>query len=181
MEFKGLYRTKISSINKGEKILIFSVATIVGAYFFFLGLFKAITFLAPFLTAVILSLVVLPLSKKLENKIVKRSYSSLVKTFFLFLLSLAFLGLISFQVRSLVGDWPKIQETMKPKVEQLKTFVFDHTPMNKSDMRESDEKGSGFSFSGSISNRGQKAFNFFMKSVGYMGTYLLTLIYFSLS
>ena len=128
-------------MTKGKQILFYSTLSVVGIYFLFLGLHEAKGFLAPFLTAIILALVVLPLSKKLERNLMKRSYASLINTFLLFLLSLGFLALVSLQVRSFISDWPKIKETMAPKVEQLKDFVFDHTPLTKGDLERSD-KGS---------------------------------------
>ena len=163
-------------MTKGKQILFYSTLSVVGIYFLFLGLHEAKGFLAPFLTAIILALVVLPLSKKLERNLMKRSYASLINTFLLFLLSLGFLALVSLQVRSFISDWPKIKGTMAPKVEQFKDFVFDHTPLTKGDLERSD-KGSTIPFVGPGSNRGEQAISFFSKSVGFIGTYLLTFIY----
>lgn len=192
-------------ISKGKKILIFSTFIIVGLYFLFLGLVKASGFLAPLLTAIILALIVLPLSHKMEKKGLKKGLSSFLNILFLFLLSLGFMVVVSFQVRSFVSDWPKIKETMKPKVEQLKSFVFEHSPMDKSDLQNSGSSNSGSSSSsspgsdGSSQNSGvqgnsssglqtgsssagsgsvaQKALSFFQKALGFMGTFLLTFIY----
>jgi predicted PurR-regulated permease PerM len=163
-------------MTKGKQILFYSTLSVVGIYFLFLGIHDAKGFLSPFLTAIILALVVLPLSKKLERNHIKRSYTSLINTFLLFLLSLGFLALLSLQVRSFISDWPKIEETMTPKVEQFKGFVFDHTPLTKGDLEQSDS-GSGIPFLSSGSNRGKQAISFFSKSIGFIGTYLLTFIY----
>lgn len=163
-------------MTKGKQILVYTTLAILAAYFLFMGLAKAKVFLAPMLTAVILALVVLPLSRKMERHNMKRSYASLLNTFFLFLISLGFLALLSLQVKSFVNDWPKIKETMRPKVEEFKTFVFEHTPLSKDEMEQSD-KGSGMPYVGSDFNSGKRAVSFFRKSIGFMGTYLLTLIY----
>ncbi len=159
-------------MTKGQKILFYSTLFIIFFYFLFLGLSKAKVFLAPLLTAIILALVVLPLSHKMESKKMKRSISSFFNTILLFLISLGFVALVSFQVKSFVDDWPKIKETMKPKVEQLQSFVFEHTPMEKQDLEQYQDGSMG-----SLESQGQKAFTFFNKTIGFMGTFLLTFIY----
>lgn len=203
-------------ISKGKRILIFSTLVVVGLYFLFLGLVKASGFLGPLLTAIILSLIVLPLSQKMERKGLKKGLASFFNVLFLFLISLGFLAVVSFQIQSFVDDWPKIKQTMKPKVEQFKSFVFEHTPMDKSSLQNSgsgnnssssssssgsggssqesgaqeNSSSSGFSTSsqgsgsasgassrGSSSNKAQKALSFFNKTVGFIGTFLLTFIY----
>src|SRR5690554_7313108 len=116
-----------------RKILINSTAFIVGAYFLFLSLSAAQSILAPFLTAVILALVILPVANKIESKM-KRTYASLISTSLLLLLSIGFVALVSFQLKSVADKWPEIKETMKPKVEQFKTFISENTPIKKSDL-----------------------------------------------
>ncbi len=165
-------------MTKGKKILYYSVIIVIGIYFFFLGLAKAKGFLAPFFTALILSLMVLPLSNKMESWGLKRSYASILNTILLFILSLGFLALVSFQIKNFVDDWPNIKSTMAPKIEQFKEFVFEHTALNKTDL-ESSSSGSGLPFvgSGSSSNQGQKAVSFLTKTLSFLATYLLTFIY----
>ena len=162
-------------MENGKSILKYSTLVIVFLYFLFLGIPRSKGFLAPLLTAVFLALVVLPLAKKMESKI-SRGLASFLTTFCLLLVSIGFMAILSFQVKNFVDDWPKIKETMAPKVEQLKSFVFEHTPLQKSDLEKSG-KGQGFSFISSSSNPGQQAFGFFSSTVGFMGTYLLVFIY----
>ncbi len=159
-------------MTKGQKILFYSVLLIVCFYFLFLGLSKAKVFLAPLLTAFILTLVVLPLSQKMESKKLKRSISSLFNTILLFLISLGFVALVSFQLKSFVDNWSEIKETMKPKVEQFQSFVFEHTPMEKQDLEQYQGSSMGF-----LKSQGQKALAFFNKTVSFMGLFLLTFIY----
>ena len=54
-------------MTNGKKILYFSTLVVVFLFFLFLGLFKAKGFLMPFVTAINLSLVILPLAQKLEG------------------------------------------------------------------------------------------------------------------
>ncbi|PKD16197.1 hypothetical protein APR41_10445 [Salegentibacter salinarum] len=163
-----------SGFKLGHRILIISVILIVGNYFLFLGLAKAKVFLAPFLTAVILSLVVLPLCKKFEKSGAKRSLSSFTNTFLLFIISLGFIALVFFQMQSMVSKWPKIKETMKPKIEQLKTFAAEKTPISKEKI---ESKSTSSSIIESGSGQGKKSVSFLTKIMSFSGTYLLVFIY----
>lgn len=158
-----------------RNIIYYSAAIVVGSYFLFLGLASVRNVLAPLVTAVILSLMVLPLAHIMETRI-KRVYSSLINTFLLFLISVGLIALLSFQVKTFVDDWPKIKETMKPKIEQLKTFVLENTPVKESDINTSEEGGSS-SLIGSGSNNGEMAVGVLGSIFGFAGLYLLTFVY----
>ena len=163
-------------MSQGKKILLHSTLMFVGGYFLFTGLVEAKGFLAPLLTGIILALVVLPLSRKMERAGMGRGITSFLSTFLIFLFSLGFMWLISFQVKSFIDDWPEIQETMKPKVEQLRSFVMEQTPLTEEDLGISDE-GEEFSFIGAVSDKSSKALGFFSQTIGFFGTYLLVFIY----
>lgn len=162
-------------MTKGKKILLNTTLSIVGAYFTFLAIAQAKGFLAPLLTAFILALVVLPLSSKLERSGMKRIFSTLINTLILFLFSLGFMALLSYQARSFLNEWPLIKETMQPKIEELKTFVFDHTALEKSDMERYNEEGQ-FPFLKELDGRKQ-AISAFSKTMGFLTVYILTFIY----
>lgn len=159
-------------MSKGGRILISVTCVILLLFFLFSGLAKAQAFLAPLVTAVILALVVLPFSRKLEERSVKRGYTSLLTTLLLFLISLGFIALISFQVESFVAKWPVIKEAMRPKIEDLQSFVFKHTPLDKRDL----PKSGGNYWEASSLGSG-RAFTFFSSTFGFIGSFLLTLIY----
>lgn len=165
-----------TTTSKGKQMLIYGTLTILGFYFLFLSLVKASGFLIPLTTALILALLMLPLSRKMEKSFLNRTASSLISTFIVLLASLGFLALISMQVKTVVDDWPKIKETMTPKIENLKAFLFEHTPLSEEDLKESKE-GSGLPLMSSNSNAGQKAATFLNKTFGFFGDYLLTFIY----
>lgn len=162
-------------MTKGKQILLYGTFTILFIYFLFLGLAEAKGFLAPLLTAIVLALVVLPLSARME-KLMNRGFSSFLSVILLFLISLGFLALISFQIKSFVDTWPKIQETMQPEIEDFKTFVFQHTGLSEEDLEQATQSDSSL-LSGNISGQGKRAYSFFTGTVGFIGTYLLTLIY----
>lgn len=159
-------------MTKGQKILLIFTLLVVGFYYLFSGMVEARGVLAPLLVAIILALIVLPLSRKMEKKGLSRGWSTFANVILLFLISLGFLALLSFQVKSFVDDWPKIKETMKPKVEQMKAYAFEHTPLEKEDLERSN-----YSALGSGSNPGRQAFRFFSSTIGFVTSYLITLIY----
>ncbi len=161
----------------GKRILYYSTLSVLLLYFLFAGLIKAKPFLAPLAVAVVLGLLVYPVSRKMERGFINRSWASLINTFGLFILSLGFLALFSMQIKNLVDDWPQIKETMKPKVEKLKGFVFEHTPLTQQDLEKSTKGGISVPFVSTGSQPGKKAATFFSKVLSFFGTYLLTFIY----
>lgn len=166
----------MEKMDFGKKIIVYGTLGIVGIYFLCLGLVEAKGVLAPLVTAIVLSLVILPLSNLMEKKGIKRAYSSFLSVFLLLLFSLGFMALISFQIQNFIDNWPKIQETMEPKVEQLKTFIYKHTMFSSEDL-ETSTNGKRNLLSGYVENPGKRAYEFFTKTVGFLGNYLLTFIY----
>lgn len=123
--------------DKTKKILIYSTLLIVCLYFLFLGLVKAKTFLAPLSLAALLAMVMLPVCRWFEQKGTNRGWASLFSTLIILLFFMILAGVVSYQVKSLVQDWPKIQERLKPKIEQLQEFVADKTGLS---VQEQDQK-----------------------------------------
>lgn len=153
-----------------KKLLLYVPAIIVATYFLFLGLTKAKGFFAPLITATILSLVVLPLSRKMEKKM-KRPLAAILNSIFLFLISVGIMVLVSYQIRSFTEDWPQIRETMQPKIEQFKNFALEHTPLDKEDIREAKKESSN---AGDTSER----IKTFMSGLSsFLANYLLTFVY----
>lgn len=121
-------------MSKGKKLLLYSTLTILGLYFLFLGLTEAKAFLIPLVTAIILALLMVPLSRKMEKKFMSRPWAAFVNTIILFLASVGFMALVSFQIKNVINDWPQIKKTMQPKLEQLRSFAIKNTPMEESDI-----------------------------------------------
>ena len=159
-------------MKKGKQILLYSSLLIIGLYFLFAGISNAKGFLAPFITAIILALVVLPVSRKIEGSLLRRGYSSFLSTFLLFLISVGFTLLISLQFQNFINDWEHITQTMKPEIEDFKTFVFEHTALEEEAL--SEEGLLPFLEPG---NRRAQAMNFLSSTISFLGTYLLTFIY----
>ena len=163
-------------MTQGKKILFYTTITILLLYFGITGLVAAKSFLVPFITAIILALLVLPLAQKMEKGFANRGVASLLNTILLVLVSFGFLTLISFQVKNVVDDWPQIKETMQPKVEQAKAFILEHTPISEQDLQQDSESSSPLSLAGS-SATGKQAAGIFGSVLAFIGDYLLTFIY----
>jgi len=158
-------------MTTNKKLLLYFTAIILATYFLFLGIYKAKGFFAPLLTAIILSLVVLPLSQKMEEKM-KRPLAAILNSFLLFLISVGLMALISFQIRSFVEDWSQIKETMTPKIEQFKEFALEHSPLDQQDIKEAKNNSSEIS-----SDTSDKITAFMSGLSSFLANYLLTFVY----
>lgn len=154
------------------RLLLYSVSIITGIFFLAWGLFEAKSVLAPLITAIILALVILPMANWMEKRL-KRGLGSLISTLVLFIISLVFLAALLYQIAVFIDKWPEIAETMKPKIDQWTTFVTDNTFLVESDL---DLSGS-LPLAGDESGEGGSFVSIFGRGAGYLGTYLLTLIY----
>lgn len=163
-------------MTKGRSILLYSTLVVVFLFFSGVLLVRAQAILIPFTTAVILALLVLPLSQRMESRSLSRGIASLINTLFLLLISIGFLVLISFQVKNIMADWEDIRRTMKPKLEQLREFVLDHSPMNPDSM-EMDEKDIPILGKKTGTAEKQEAKAFFKFVLGFLADYLITFIY----
>lgn len=156
-------------MDNGNKILYKNVAFVVGAYFFFLCLVNAKPFLVPLVLAVILALLMVPVSKKLEKWGLPRIIASLINTLFLMMLSIGFAGLISLQLSEFIEDWDKVQSKLMPVVEELKQMVYKNTSIVEEDFKLENAK-----IAESI---GKHAQNFVNSIYSFLGDYILTFIY----
>ena len=161
---------------KGSSILKKTFLIIVGTYFFIKGLAASQGLLAPLVFAIVLALIVLPMARKMENLIKNRGVSSFLSTLLVLIFSLLFLSLCSMQIQNFFNDWPTIKEAMAPKVEEFKTFLFEHTLLDKNSLQEYYPSGS-IPFTGEEVNEGAKALSFLRSSLNFIGTYLITFIY----
>lgn len=160
------------TVEGNTRILLHSVLIITGIFFLAWGLVEARVVLAPLITAIVLALVILPLAKRMEKHL-KRGPASLVGVLILFVISLIVLAALSYQTKVFIDSWPEITETMTPKIEKWKAFVTENTFLAESDLPTSEI----VSVSGEESEDGAPVISMFGRGTGYLGTYLLTLIY----
>ncbi len=164
------------NISTGKKILFTGTLFIVGIYFLFLSLVEAQGFLAPLVMAIVLALLMIPLSNKLENLGIGRGISSLICTILLFIISLGVFALLSFQVKNFVDDWENITEQMKPKIGQAEDYIYEHTALTKEDFENYKEQND-LTTLGMDGSSGQKAFNFMKGVMSFLSNYILVFIY----
>src|SRR5690554_2213691 len=166
-----------TTISEKRKNLLFNFTLIIlSTCFLFWGLVKAQGFLIPLVTAVLFSLLLIPVNNKLESWRFGRMLAAFVNTFLLLLLTLGFLFLISYQVKGFMEDWDKIVETIQPKIESFENFNLTRTPVDREQLEKYKEETNVSSFSGGGSG-GQMAFQTINSVFGFMGNVLLTFIY----
>lgn len=163
-------------LSRGKRILLTGTLFIVGIYFLILSLVKAQGFLGPLVMAIVLALLMIPLANKMEHIKINRTFSSLLCTFILLLISIGIFALLSFQLKNFVDDWENIKEQMKPKIEQAESFVYEHTNFTKEDFENYKEEND-LSTIASSGSSGKRAFSFMTSVLSFLSNYLLTFIY----
>lgn len=115
--------------RKAKEILFYSTLLVLFLYFLFWGLVSAKAFLAPLAVAAILAMVVLPVARWFERKGVKRGWAALWSDLLILSFFLVLAGVLSFEVKSFMEDWPKIKQQLEPKLVQVQEFVKEKTGM----------------------------------------------------
>ncbi len=157
-----------------NKIALKIAVFIIAGYFLLTSLVEAQGFFAPFLTAFILALVILPFVQLLERRKLSRTLAALISTTVMLLCSLGIVFLFSLQIKKFVNDWPTIKEEMKPKIEQLQSYVAQNTPLDREDLTFA--SGNQERIKSMIPETG-KTTGYFTGVVGFLGNYLLCFIY----
>lgn len=179
------------------RFILILTLIILGLYFFFTGIVHAKPFLAPLSVAILLSLAVLPATKKLERWGLKRGWAAFISDLLIMAFFAGLFFIVSLQVQNIVQRWPQMKEKIKPKIEQLQRFVAKHTNMSPQEQQQRIQEkipgGSGSSGSGSSEGGGSGSNSGSGKSsssgvagfvgtavgnfLGFLGTSLLTFIY----
>jgi predicted PurR-regulated permease PerM len=115
-------------------------AASVGLYFLFVGLVSAKTFLAPIVTAIVLALLMIPVSNKMESWGMNRGFSSFFSTLFLMIISLMIASLVYFQIKSFVDDRETIRDAMNPKLERIEQYFLKNTKLEQAEIDTYKEK-----------------------------------------
>jgi predicted PurR-regulated permease PerM len=123
-----------------RKFIYSLAAASVGLYFTFVGLVAAKSFLAPLVTAIVLALLMIPVSNKMESWGLNRGLSSFFSTLFLMIVSLLIAALVFFQIKSFVDDRETIKEAMEPKLEQIENYFLENTKLEQAEIDAYKEK-----------------------------------------
>ncbi|EAZ80403.1 AI-2E family transporter [Algoriphagus machipongonensis] len=115
---------------KSKEILIILTLIVVGTYFSIVGLIEAGGFLKPLAIAVLLTLICIPLCRKLESLNFSKGLSAFVSVLLSLLAFLSFFVIISAQVANVSERWPEIKSKAKPKLEGFQQKVTEKTGLN---------------------------------------------------
>lgn len=163
-------------MERSKSLLLKSVLLIVGGYFSVISLIEAKGFLAPLVTAVILALLMIPFSKKLESWKFPKLLASFSSTIVLLIFSLGILSVLSFQVKSFVDDWDNIKENMEPRLESLEQFVIEKTWVDYEELETYKDENDVSSLLVKTDS-GEKAFEVVNSFLRFLTDALLVIIY----
>lgn len=154
-----------SKLQKAVFILLF-------LFLFFASLHYAKPFLVPLTIAGLLSMLLLPVAKKLENKGVNKVLAVLCSVLILVVFLGGVIALLSWQVSNMAKDAPQIEKNITQQLTQLKTFVastFGISPAEQQKMLQKQQ-----SYSGQMSSN----FSMVLSTIfGLLTDTLLVLIY----
>ncbi len=117
-----------------RKLIYTLSALCVGLYFLFVGLVQAKSFLAPIVIAIVLSLLMIPVSNKMESWGLNRGLSSFFSTLFLMIVSLLIAALVYFQIKIFIDDREAIREAMSPKIERIEKYLLENTKLEQTEI-----------------------------------------------
>ena len=190
---------------KSKNILITVSLVVLGTYFIIVGVIEAAGFLKPLAIAVLLTLICIPISRKLESWKLSRGLSAFLCTILSFLVFVSFFVILTAQISNISERWPEIKEKIQPKLEDAQQLIEDKTGLNleqqfemfypamgnSSDTGEEDEisealkdqtstsenSSSQLSTDQLMSNASQEIGSILKDFFGFLGNSALTLIY----
>ena len=115
---------------KSKEILVILTLIVLGTYFSIVGIIEAGGFLKPLAIAVLLTLICIPLCRKLESWKLSKGLSAFVSVLLSFLAFISFFVIISAQVANVSERWPEIKSKAKPKLEEFQQKVAEKTGLN---------------------------------------------------
>jgi len=134
--------------RKSFKILLAFTVLVVGLYFLVNGLIEASGFLKPVFLAVLLAMVLIPLSQKMETWGLNRALSSISSVVISMLALAVILGLLAVQVNKMSNNWPDIKENLKPQIERFTEAVQNTMGLTEKELDALVEKNMPFSIAG---------------------------------
>ncbi len=118
---------------KSKGTLLKLVLLILGTYFLIKGLVVSTTFLVPLVFASLLTLICIPLSRKIERIGIPKGLASFICVAISLIAFLTVFVVISVQIKNISDRWPEAKENLKPKLEQLQSYILDKTGINTQD------------------------------------------------
>jgi predicted PurR-regulated permease PerM len=116
---------------EGKKIVLYTALFLAASYFFFVGLVLAEPFLVPLLTALVLALLMFPITNKLEQWGWNKILATTASTILLLLVTLGFVVLLIVQIKAFADDWDMMQSKLEDKFEELSDWLIVTTPIEQ--------------------------------------------------
>jgi len=146
----------------------------------FAGLYFAKPFLAPFAIAVLLSMLFLPLTRKMENKKLSRGLSVVICVLILAAAIAGIITLLSTQIANISEDMPKLKENVSQSITKLKEYISKTagvSPQQQQQMMEQ-QKSSGGDKAGSMITSVMNVISGLMVDTILVFVYIFLLLYF---
>ncbi len=157
-------------------MLIYLMISVVAAYFLFAGLVAAKPFLAPLVTAMVLSLLMLPVARAFEKWGLDRVWATLWSTLILLAAVVVFVAVMFSQIRGLTDDWDELSGRLSETLEQVTLYLDKKTPLTHEQL-----SGIGFGPGGGREGQGQgngwPAVDFVRSVLGFLTELLIVLVY----
>ncbi|MDR7131063.1 putative PurR-regulated permease PerM [Algoriphagus sp. 4150] len=115
---------------KSKDILLTAVLLVLGSYFFIVGAIEAAGFLKPVAIAILLTLVCIPLCRKLESWRLSRGISAFLCVMLSLMVFISFFVIISVQVSNISERWPEVKSKLQPKLEEVQQAIADKTGLD---------------------------------------------------
>ncbi|MCH7410604.1 AI-2E family transporter [Belliella sp. DSM 111904] len=171
--------------NHSTKIVV--LLLIIAIFYLTKGLIIAASFFIPLFFAILISLVCIPLSRKLEGLRISRALSSLVCVTIAITLYFSFFLVIFIQGQNISEKWPEMQKELKPKFsqvlsyleeksganieDQLPSFIFDEENTESETEETSEDEGDQSPVSNNVIQ------SFIINTFEFIGNSLLTFVY----
>lgn len=164
---------KLQAVNQlfkmNKQILVYTSVIIVGINFFFWGLVKGQGFLVPFTFATILSMVLLPVERKLRKSGISKGFSIFLSDFLLFGFCVGLFFIIGWQIEGITENWPDYRKKLEPKIEQVQEYITEKTGISKEEQVERLKK--------SQETSGETAISILPGLFTFSGNFLLVFVY----
>lgn len=115
---------------KSNNILVNFALLVLGVFFLIKGAVLAEAFLVPLTFAVVLTLILIPLARRLEKKGVSQGWASIFSVIVCIFAYLAFFAVIAVQIGSVTQRWPEMKKQLIPRVNDAVQTIEEKTGMN---------------------------------------------------
>lgn len=121
----------LDDTNTKGKILLYAALLLASLFFLFQGLAHSKSFLAPLLTAMVLALLMVPVSQRVERWGGHPVLATSISTLILFILALGFASVFFFQAKNFADDWEQIQGRLQDNMIEITDYLVERTPLRQ--------------------------------------------------